>query len=183
LDVQAMSLYNHVSSKADLLDGIAEMVFEQVELPDPDLAWPEQVRAVALGMYRAFSRHPAVAVALVTDQANPISTRALEPFDRLVGALYQAGFDDKGARQAQRAVWSLVIGSLSLSTGGFIGDPTRNAGETSTGAYLSRINPARLPNVSRLLQHGTAGDLSPQEDFEQALDVLMRGLVDRSGQR
>jgi TetR/AcrR family transcriptional regulator, tetracycline repressor protein len=177
LDVHVMSLYNHVSSKSDLLDGIAEHVFSHIELPDPDLAWPEQVRAVALSMYRAFCQHPAVPVALVTDQANPASVRALEPFDRLAGALYQAGFEDRRARQAVGAVTDLLFGSLLISTGGFTGDPDRHASQANTSAYLRRIDPAKLPNFSRLLRHRALSDSSPQEDFEQALDMLLRGLV------
>ena len=177
LDVHVMSLYNHVSDKSDLLDGIAELVFDQVELPDPGLAWPEQVRAVALSMYRAFCRHPAVPVALVTDQANPASVRALEPFDRLVGALYQAGFDDRRARQALSAVTGLVFGSLLESTHGFAGDEHSGVSEAMTSAYLRRIDPAKLPNFSRLLQRRTPSDFFPHEDFAQALDILVRGLV------
>jgi len=84
LDVQAMPLYNHVSSKAGLLDGIVEHAFQQVELPDTGLAWPEQLRALAISMYRVLSQHPAVPVALVTDQATS-SARALRPYDRLAG--------------------------------------------------------------------------------------------------
>ncbi|HEX4212948.1 MAG TPA: TetR/AcrR family transcriptional regulator C-terminal domain-containing protein [Candidatus Dormibacteraeota bacterium] len=177
LDVHVMSLYNHVSNKADLLDGIAENVFAQVELPAPGLPWPEQVRALALSMYRAFSRHPAVPVALVTDQANPASVRALEPFDRLAGALYQAGLDDRRARQGLGAITSLVMGSLLVSTAGFTGDPSGHVSETNRSAYLRRIDPDRLPNVGRLLRQRTADDPSPPEDFEQALDMLLRGLM------
>jgi TetR/AcrR family transcriptional regulator, tetracycline repressor protein len=182
LDVHVMSLYNHVSNKADLLDGITEHVFDQVELPDPGLAWPEQVRALAMSMYRAFSRYPAVPVALVTDQANPASVRALEPIDRLVGALYQAGFDDRGARQALSAVTGLVFGSLLESTHGFTGDPNNGVSEATTSAYLRRIDPAKLPNFSRLLQQRTPDDFSPREDFEQALAILIRGLVAEADQ-
>jgi len=181
LDVHAMSLYNHVSNKADLLDGIAEHAFNQVELPDPELAWPGQVRALALSMYHVFSRHPAVPVALVTDQANPTSARALRPFDRLVGALYQAGFDDRRASQALGAVTGLIFGSLLLSTAGFTGEPDSHAGEPDTSAYLRRIDASQLPNLSRLLQQRTRG-LSPQEDFQRALDILIRGLVAEAGQ-
>jgi TetR/AcrR family transcriptional regulator, tetracycline repressor protein len=181
LDVHVMSLYNHVSNKADLLDGIAEHAFNQVELPDPELAWPEQVRALALSMYHVFSRHPAVPVALVTDQANPTSARALRPFDRLVGSLYQAGFDDRRASQALGAVTGLIFGSLLLSTAGFTGEPDNHAGEPNTSAYLRRIDAAQLPNLSRLLQQRTRS-LSPQEDFQRALDILIRGLVAEAGQ-
>ena len=177
LNVQAMSLYNHVSNKADLLDGVAELVFEQVELPDPKLAWSGQVRALAVSMYQAFSRHLAVAVALVTDQANPASLRALEPFDRLAGALLQAGFDDERARQALGAVTDLVFGSLLLSTGGFASDPASHASEPNTGAYLRRIDSTRLPHFSRLLRQRALNKPTPEEDFKQGLDMLLRGLV------
>jgi TetR/AcrR family transcriptional regulator, tetracycline repressor protein len=182
LGVHAMSLYNHVSNKADLLDGVAEHVFDQVELPDPELAWPEQVRALALSMYRVFCRHPAVPVALVTDQANPASVRALKPFDTLAGALYQAGFNDRQARQALSAVTGLVFGSLLESTHGFTGDPNNGVSEATTSAYLRRIDPAKLPNFSRLLQQRTPDDFSPQEDFEQALGILIRGLMAEADQ-
>lgn len=177
LNVQVMSLYNHVANKADLLDGITESVFDQVELPGPGLAWPEQVRAVAVNMYQAFCQHPAVVVALLTDQANPTSARALEPFDRLVGALYRAGFDDRRTRQALGAVTSLVFGSIMESSRGFTGNPSRGISETETSAYLRRIDPDKLPNFSRLLQQRTTDNSSRQEDFEQALDIVVRGLV------
>jgi TetR/AcrR family transcriptional regulator, tetracycline repressor protein len=178
LDVHAMSLYNHVSNKADLLDGIAEHVFDQVELPDPELAWPEQVRAIALSMYRVFCEHPAVPVSLVTDQADPTSARTLKPFDRLAGALYRAGFDDRQTGQALGAVTSLVFGSLLLSRAGFAGDPNRHADEANMSAYIRRIDTAQLPNLSRLLQRRTPpSGLFPQEDFEQVLDILVRGLT------
>lgn len=184
LGVHVMSLYNHVANKADLLDGIAEYVFAQVDLPDPELAWAEQVRAIALSMYRAFCQHPAVPVALATDQANPTSARALEPFDRLIGALYQAGFDDRQARQALGAVTSLVWGSLLLSTAGFTGATNSVNEAADRSAYLRRLDPAKLPNLSRLLQERLSDDRRPHADFdfEQALDLLIRGLAAQADQ-
>lgn len=179
LNIHVMSLYNHVANKADLLDGVAEYVFGQVELPRAELAWPEQVRAIALSMYDVFCRHPAVPVALATDQANPASARALEPFDRLIGALYQAGFDDRQARQALGAVTSLVWGSLLLSTAGFTGAANSHVNEAGRSAYLRRLDPAALPNLSRLLHERLSDDDSPHTDFdfEQALDLLIQGLA------
>ncbi|MEQ4718586.1 MULTISPECIES: TetR/AcrR family transcriptional regulator C-terminal domain-containing protein [unclassified Nonomuraea] len=182
LGVEAMSLYNHVSNKADILDGIAERVFGQVERPDPALPWHEQVREVALSMYRVFGRHPAVPLALVTDQSNPTSVRALEPLDALVGALFQAGFDDVGAWRALGAVNSLVFGSLLLSTGGFTGEPGAHAGEPGVSAYVREMDPVRLPHFSRLLRSTRQG-VHPEADFEQALDMLIRGLVAEAERR
>lgn len=62
LGVEAMSLYNHVTSKADLLDAVASHLLELVEVPDTDAGdWrahartiAENVRAVGLAHPRAF---------------------------------------------------------------------------------------------------------------------------------
>ncbi|MGN9839991.1 TetR family transcriptional regulator [Nonomuraea sp. H19] len=176
LGVEAMSLYNHVSNKADLLNGIAERVFSEIERPDPALPWHERVRELALSMYRAFSRHPVVPLALVTDQSNPTSARALEPLDALVGALFEAGFDDVGTWRALGAVNGLVFGTLLQSTGGFTGDPGVHAGGRQVGAYIREMDPVALPHFSRLLR-GTRRGVDPAADFEHALDLLMRGLI------
>jgi len=50
LGVEAMSLYNHVANKTDLLDGIAERVFAQVEPADPAMPWAQRVRATVLNL-------------------------------------------------------------------------------------------------------------------------------------
>ncbi|MFC5832126.1 TetR/AcrR family transcriptional regulator C-terminal domain-containing protein [Nonomuraea insulae] len=173
LGVEAMSLYNHVSNKADLLDGIAERVFAQVERPDPELPWREQVRAVALNMYRAFLRHPVVPLALVTDRSNPTSVRALEPLDALLGALFAAGFDEAGAWRALSAVNGLVFGTLLMSTGGF--SEADKSGARDTSAYVTRVDPVALPHFSRALS-GAQDSVDVEADFLWALDVLIRGL-------
>ncbi|MFC4120136.1 TetR/AcrR family transcriptional regulator [Nonomuraea zeae] len=180
LGVEAMSLYNHVSNKADLLDGIAERVFCQVERPDPALPWPDRVRQVTLSMYRVFGRHPVLPMILATDQANPTSVRALQPLDDLVGALFAAGFDDVGAWRALGAVNGLVFGSLVLTTGGFTGDPGVHAGQHQVGAYIRELDPVALPHFSRLLR-GTRAGVDTIADFEHALNMLIEGLVAEAG--
>ncbi|GGS92190.1 TetR/AcrR family transcriptional regulator C-terminal domain-containing protein [Nonomuraea spiralis] len=177
LGVEAMSLYNHVSSKADLLDGIVELVFAQVEPPDPELPWQEQLRVTARNMHAAFSRHPVVPLALATDRANPTSPKAMTVLDGLVGTLYAAGFDDLGAWRALTAVNGLVFGTLLLSTGGFTGDPGTHAGEEQVGLYIHALDPVRLPHFTRLLRWTRGGGVDPAADFEQALDLLIDGLV------
>ncbi|MEV6148859.1 TetR family transcriptional regulator [Nonomuraea sp. NPDC052129] len=174
LGVEAMSLYNHVSNKADILDGLAERAFDQVELPDPALPWPQRLRAVALSMYGVFARSPVVPMALLTDQSNPTSVRALAPIDSVVGALYEAGFDDAAVWRALGAVNSLIFGSLLLSTGGFHGDTGEHAGRKQVGVYIQEMDPAQLPHFSRLLRNIPPTD--PATDFERALDMLILGL-------
>ncbi|KFU77949.1 DNA-binding transcriptional regulator, AcrR family [Amycolatopsis lurida] len=172
LGVEAMALYNHVKNKTDILDGIAERVYSGIEPADPAAPWPERVRATVLNLYRALARHPVVPMALATDEANPNSLRALRPVEDLVGALYEAGFEDDGIRQTLGALNSLVFGSLLLTTAGFT---TTRRDEAGQDLYLRRIDPAALPNFSRALP--TLGAPDPERDFTRALDLLISGLV------
>lgn len=173
LGVEAMALYNHVQNKTDILDGIAERVYSGIERADPDSPWQERVRSTVLNIYRALARHPVVPMALATDEADPNSLRALRPIDDLVGALYEAGFEDDGIRQTLGALNSLVFGSLLLTTVGFT---TQRHGNTEReDHYLRRVDPAVLPNFSRAIPALTAAD--PERDFTRALDLLITGLV------
>lgn len=176
LGVEAMSLYNHVSNKADILDGMAARVFGQVECPDPALPWPDKVRAIARSMHLALSRHPVVPLALVTDQANPTSNAALGPLDALVGALVEARFSDLDVHRALTAVNSLIYGSLLLSTAGFtVGDFPAESGSRQIDLFVRQIDAHRLPHFSHLLK--TLPSADPRADFERALDILISGLV------
>ena len=42
--VEAMSLYNHVANKDDLLDGMIDLVFAEIELPSSDEDWRSAMR-------------------------------------------------------------------------------------------------------------------------------------------
>jgi AcrR family transcriptional regulator len=175
LGVEAMALYNHVANKSDILDGIAERVFAEVERPDPALPWADRVRATAMSTYRVLRRHPVVPLALATDQANPVSLRALQPIDDVIGALTEAGFDDDGVRQALGALNSLIFGTLLLTTAGFAREQTPHAEQQQMDVYIRQVNPATLPHFARALPALATGD--PEQDFEAGLDMLLTGLV------
>ena len=58
LGVEAMSLYNHVASKDDLLDGMVEIVFGEIEAPTPGGEWKAELRKRAVSAREALNRHP-----------------------------------------------------------------------------------------------------------------------------
>jgi TetR/AcrR family tetracycline transcriptional repressor len=180
LGVEAMSLYNHVSNKTDILDGIAERVLGSIDPVDPALPWAERVRASALSAYRAMSRHPVVPLALASDLANPTSPTALKTLDDVAGALFEAGFGPDEVRQALSAVNSLVFGSIMLASTAFA-RPARDPGSGpavqhgSVEVYVRQVDHTELPNFHRLLHTVSAAD--PEEDFQKALDFLVSGLT------
>src|SRR5215207_6141427 len=58
LGVEAMSLYTHVTSKDDLLDGMTDAVFAEIELPREGVPWRTAMRDRALSTRRVLARHP-----------------------------------------------------------------------------------------------------------------------------
>jgi AcrR family transcriptional regulator len=57
LGVEAMSLYNHVASKDDLLDGMVDIVFSEIEPPTTDVDWKTAMRRRAVSTREVLSRH------------------------------------------------------------------------------------------------------------------------------
>src|SRR3712207_1653112 len=57
LGVEAMSLYNHVAGKDDLLDGMIDIVFSEIEPPSTDVDWKAALRARATSTREALARH------------------------------------------------------------------------------------------------------------------------------
>src|SRR5919204_2211828 len=70
LGVEAMSLYNHVANKGDLVDGIVDLVVDEIELPTED-DWDVAIRAYAISAHTALLRHPWACSLAMT----PTSTR------------------------------------------------------------------------------------------------------------
>src|SRR5260370_24938960 len=58
LGFEAMSLYNHVANKDDVLDGILDLVLDETEPPSPAGAWPTASRSSANSVRQALTRHP-----------------------------------------------------------------------------------------------------------------------------
>jgi AcrR family transcriptional regulator len=57
LGVEAMSLYNHVANKDDLLDGMIDLVFSEIEPPPTDVNWKTAMRNRAVSTREALNRH------------------------------------------------------------------------------------------------------------------------------
>jgi AcrR family transcriptional regulator len=57
LGVEAMSLYNHVANKTDLLDGMIEIVFSEIDAPAAGGDWKVELRKRAVSTRQALNRH------------------------------------------------------------------------------------------------------------------------------
>jgi AcrR family transcriptional regulator len=57
LGVEAMSLYHHVANKDDILDGMVDIVFSEIEPPADGVEWKTAMRRRAKSARAALMRH------------------------------------------------------------------------------------------------------------------------------
>src|SRR5690348_10663135 len=98
LGVEAMSLYNHVRNKVDVLDGMVDIVFGEIELPSNGLDWQSAMRKRAISARQALLRHP-WAIGLMESRATP-GPATLRHHDSVLGSLRDAGFSLEMAAHA-----------------------------------------------------------------------------------
>ena len=90
LGVEAMSLYHHVASKTDILDGMVDLVFTEIELPAQGVQWKPAMRARAMSARAALMRHK-WAVSIMNSRTAP-GPATLRHHDAVIGCCRQAGF-------------------------------------------------------------------------------------------
>jgi AcrR family transcriptional regulator len=108
LGVEAMSLYNHVANKDELLDGMVDLVFGEIDLPEPGTGWRTAMRRRAVSTRRALTRHP-WAIALMESRTSP-GPATLRHHDAAIGTLREAGFSIGMAAHAFSVLDSYTYG-------------------------------------------------------------------------
>jgi AcrR family transcriptional regulator len=111
LGVEGMALYRHVGNKQRLLEGVVELLLEELEIPAADAAsWTDAWYAVARSYRRIARRHPGAFPLLAL---SPLTTAArFERAQAPVAILRAAGFTEVGAERAFRTLLSYADGYL-----------------------------------------------------------------------
>lgn len=173
LRVEAMSLYKHVVDKEDILDGLADLVMREVDLPAGDIDWRASLRRTAISVHEALVRHPWAAPVLETRRTpGPARLRFL---DAVVGILRGAGFSLPDVARAFMALDSHIYG-FTLQEAGLrvtMADPPRAAGDMAARAG------DEYPNLRAIAEGAAADPGAFPVDFEFGLDLLLEGLGGR----
>jgi AcrR family transcriptional regulator len=108
LGVEAMSLYHHVANKDDILDGIVDVVFGEVDVPSGQADWKAAMRRRAISAREALRRHP-WAIGLMESRSTP-GPATLRHHDAVLGILRSAGFSVELAAHAFSVLDSYIYG-------------------------------------------------------------------------
>ena len=110
LGVEAMSLYNHVEDKDDILEGVTERVMNEFEFPPSTGDWAEDAREMAREWRRLLGLHPSVCQ-LLAERHKPLDGLAtFRAMDSALGVLRRAGMSARDAAQAFNALGRLHPG-------------------------------------------------------------------------
>ena len=171
--VEAMSLYNHVPSKADLLDGLVDLVFSEIELPASGDNWKTAMRIRAIGVRAVMSRHR-WAIGLMESRTSP-GAATLRHHDAVLGCLRHAGFPVELAAHAYALLDSYIYGfalqeaSLPFDTG--------NQTSELAQAIMARFPAGEYPHLAELTsEHVLKPGYDYGSEYEFGLDLILNGL-------
>jgi AcrR family transcriptional regulator len=171
LRVEAMSLYNHVASKDDLLDGLVDRVAGEIELPAIGDDWKVVMRRRAISAHQVLMRHP-WATMLFVSRLN-IGPNMLRYVDATIACLIEAGFSYPLADHAWNALDAYVYG-FTLQQLNFPLDPSEYA--SAAANFLPMIPADRFPGLHGMSQEVIAGRHDGMHHLELGLDLLIDGL-------
>jgi AcrR family transcriptional regulator len=173
LGVEAMSLYNHVRDKEDLLDAVCEEVLAQFQLPDA-VDWAEAARLTAHEYRRLLLAHPNV-IRLMTERKRPFTNPdSLRAYEYALDLFRSAGLSEIDTVKAFHVFGGYILGYVTMELGLMVGG-TEDEGEVNRGDKWVRVlKTANLPRLRELLPYLMECDVEDQ--FEFGLDLLIDGL-------
>jgi AcrR family transcriptional regulator len=173
LGVEAMSLYKHVANKDEILDGLAEIVVGEIELPAPGEDWRPAMRRRATSARAVFARH-SWAASVLESRRNP-GPATLRYYDAVIGNLRGAGFPVALAAHA----FALLDGFLR----GFTGQEQTLSFDTPaeltevTGSILASFPAEEYPHLAEMaVEHILKPGYDFADEFEFGLDLILDGL-------
>src|SRR5512132_2015344 len=171
LGFEAMSLYNHVANKDDLLDGMLDLVLAESKPPSPAGDWEAAIRESAVSVHDALRRHP-WSCSLLMDPSR-IRPARLRYMDLLLGRLREAGFSAETTYHAYHVLDGHIFG-FSLWEAGH--SYTEADAAEIAGAFDRLIPPEEYPHLrEHAEQHFAEGPHREVSAFEYGLDLVLDG--------
>lgn len=172
LGVKAMSLYNHVANREEIIDGLVDHVVGEIELPAIGEPWKIAMRRRAIAAHAVLLKHPWATLAMMSRMN--VGPAMLRYFDVSLGCLLEAGFSLEMADHAYNAIDSHIYG-FTLQELNF---PIAAADYSATAAeYLSLLPAETHPYAHRLACHVIGGGYDGVHDFEFGLNLILDGLA------
>jgi AcrR family transcriptional regulator len=174
LGVEAMSLYNHVANKDELLDGMVDLVFGEIDLPSDQADWKTEMRQRAESARQALRRHP-WAIALMSSRTSP-GPATLRHHDAVIGSLRTAGLSVQMAAHAFSLIDSYIYGFALQEATLPLGDTEQETMEVAK-TMMAQVPADVYPNLTELtVEHILQPGYDYGDEFEFGIDLILEGL-------
>jgi AcrR family transcriptional regulator len=170
LKVEAMSLYNHVANKEEILDGLVELVVSEIDVPAIGGDWRHEMRERARSAHAVLMRHP-WATMLFVSRMN-VGPNMLRYVDATIGCLREAGFSYPIADHAWNAIDAYVYG-FTLQKLNFPLEPSEYA--STAQQFLPLIPVEQFPYLNGMSQEVIAGRHDGMHQIERGIDLILDG--------
>lgn len=174
LGVKPMSIYHHVPSKEKILDGMVDIIFDEIELPSGDLDWQAAIRRRCVSARSVLNRHP-WAPPLMESRTSP-GPATLTHHDAVIGCLRRSGLSFALTAHAYAVVDSYLYGfTLQEANLPFAG------GEEIADLAEDLVAAVPVDAYPHLVEFTSAVALRPGysfgDSFEYGLDLILDGLA------
>ena len=174
LGVAPMALYRHVANKDDMMDGIVDLIFSEIDLPSSEADWKTAMRQRAISAREVLSVHP-WAIGLMESRTNP-GLENLRHHDAVIGSLRQAGFSIEMAAHAYSLLDSYIYG-FALQHKNLPFDTSEELAAVAQN-ILQQFPTDEFPYLAELMfEHVMKPGYDYGNEFEFGLDLILDGLT------
>jgi AcrR family transcriptional regulator len=167
---EVMSLYNHVASKEEVLDGLVEIVVDEI-VPPPPGPWKPALRATVISAHQALLRHRWAVAAWATTSTGP---KRLAFQEALLRTMRDGTLPAPIAYHGYHAVLMHILG-FTLQEVSF--DLDDESLREMAAASLQRLDADAFPHMTEhIRQHLDVEHSSLGDDYEFVLDLILDGL-------
>jgi AcrR family transcriptional regulator len=173
LGVEAMSLYNHVADKGDIVDGIVDLVFSEIAVPSGRADWKAAMRLRAISAREVLLRHP-WASSLMQSRTSP-GPATLRHHDSVIGCLRDAGFTLGMTAHAFSVIDSYIYGFAQQQQN--LTYTTSEEAAVVAENILRQLPADEYPHLTELIiEHVLKPGYDYAREFEFGLDLILNGL-------
>ena len=178
LDVTPMAIYHHLPNKEQILDGIVDEVFAEIDPPPSELDWLDALRVRCTSAREVLARHP-WAPPLMESRTSP-GPATLHHHDAVLGCLRRGGLPWNLTAHAYAILDSFVYGFALQEANLPLGDEAQSRDVTE-----SVVGPLSAEEFPHLVSFTEEHVLQPGYDFghsfEFGLDLLLDGIARAAG--
>lgn len=173
LGVEAMSLYNHVAGKEDLLDGMVDLVYAEIGPPEDGLDWRSALRARYVSARAVLARHR-WAIPLMESRARP-GLANMRHHDAVLGCLRAAGFSLPHTAQAYSVLDGYLYG-FALTEKALPFESEEQIAEVAA-SMLAQFPADEFPHLAEIAtQHVMQPGYDYGDEFFRGLDLILDAL-------